>query len=61
MMAAAGFPQYIIAIYGGWTENSTSLRVYTKPSEEMLQMVSLHMSQMAHFIMDATARAKMRT
>lgn len=67
MMAAAGFPQYIIAIYGGWTENSTSLRVYTKPSEEMLQMVSLHMSQMAllntsqHFIMDATARAKMHT
>ncbi len=31
MMAAAGFPQYIIAIYGGWTENSTSLRIYTKP------------------------------
>ena len=65
MMAAAGFPEYIIAIYGGWSEGSTSLRIYTKPSEEMLQMVSMHMSAMAlvntsrHFIMDATARTKM--
>ena len=26
MMAAAGFPHYIIAIYGGWTVDSKALR-----------------------------------
>ena len=28
-MAAAGFPQYIIALYGGWSENSRTLKIYT--------------------------------
>ena len=43
MMAAAGHPQYLIAMYGGWTENSRSLRIYVKPSASMIQLVSKHM------------------
>jgi len=46
MMAAAGFPQYIIAMYGGWTKESTALRIYTKLPEEILGQVSLHMARM---------------
>ena len=64
MMAAAGFPQYMIAHYGGWTADSKSLKKYANPTEAMLLLVSKHMSDMArvnflqHFIMDATARRK---
>ena len=47
MMAAASFPQYLIAHYGGWTEGSRSLAIYTKPSEDMLQRVSSHMVALA--------------
>jgi hypothetical protein len=47
MMAAAGFPQYLVAIYGGWTEGSKSLRIYTKPSEAMARTVSQHMIRSA--------------
>jgi hypothetical protein len=47
MMAAAGFPQYLIAHYGGWTEGSKSLRIYAKPSKEMLERVSSTVVQMA--------------
>ena len=47
MMAAAGFPQYLIAHYGGWTEGSRSLAIYTKPSEDMLRRVSSHMVALA--------------
>jgi len=47
MMAAAGFPQYLIAHYGGWTEGSRSLAIYTKPSEDMRQRVSSHMVVLA--------------
>jgi hypothetical protein len=43
MMAAAGHPQYLIAMYGGWTENSKSLRIYVKPSMAMVQLVSKRM------------------
>ena len=64
MMAAAGFPQYLIAHYGGWTEDSKSLRIYTKPSIQMLRSVSSHMARMARagtsqqFINDACVRLK---
>jgi hypothetical protein len=64
MMAAAGFPQYLIAHYGGWTEGSKSLRTYTKPSIQMLMSVSSHMARMARagtsqqFINDACVRLK---
>jgi hypothetical protein len=30
MLAAAGLPQYIIAYFGGWTEDSESLKFYTQ-------------------------------
>ena len=33
MLAAAGFPQYIIAHYGGWSENSSALKIYARPSD----------------------------
>ena len=47
MLAAAGLPHYIIAIYGGWTQESKSLRIYTKPSDEMTRKVSRYMARMA--------------
>ena len=47
MMAAAGFPFYIIAIYGGWSQDSKTLRMYTKASEQMVELVSKHMATMA--------------
>ena len=46
MLAAAGLPQYIIAIYGGWSPDSKSLRRYTKPSDEMVERVSEHIATM---------------
>ena len=64
MLAAAGFPQYLIAHYGGWTETSTALKIYTRPSEEMAQRVSESMVALARsgtsstFAKDACARAR---
>lgn len=46
MMAAAGFPQYIIAMYGGWTNESKALRLYTRLPEDILNQVSAHMARM---------------
>lgn len=46
MLAAAGFPEYIIAMYGGWKEGSTSLRQYTRPSLLLVGSVSRHMFRM---------------
>jgi hypothetical protein len=48
MMAAAGFPQYIIAQYGGWTAESQSLKLYTKLPDLIIDTVSAHMSKMAN-------------
>ena len=47
MLAAAGLPHYIIAIYGGWTQESKSLRIYTHKSEKMIERVSRYMSRIA--------------
>lgn len=47
MLASAGLPHYIIAIYGGWSPESASLRIYTRPSHEMVDIVSQHMATMA--------------
>ena len=47
MLAAAGFPVYTIAMYGGWAPDSKSLRFYTKASEQMVGLVSAHMARMA--------------
>ena len=47
MLAAAGFPHYIIAIYGGWADGSQTLKRYTRPSDAMLELVSAHMARMS--------------
>lgn len=66
MMAAAGYPHYIIAIYGGWSADSKALRIYTRPSEAMTQLISAHMGKMAKvetsifFMNDAFVIAKAR-
>jgi hypothetical protein len=62
MMAAAGFPQYLIAQYGGWSEKSSSLKIYTKASAAMIHEVSKHMTEMSKlnvskmFLVDASIR-----
>ena len=47
MLAAAGFPHYVIAMYGGWSEDSKVLRLYTKASKQLVEVVSAHMATMA--------------
>ena len=47
-LAAGGFPEYIIAMYGGWKEGSTSLRRYTRPSADLVDSVSAHMHKMSN-------------
>ena len=44
-LAAAGFPQYVISTYGGWTENSRALHIYTRLSQCTNELVSKHMSR----------------
>jgi hypothetical protein len=44
-LAAAGFPEYIIAFYGGWAPGSTAMRRYIKPSNDVVRRVSQHMSR----------------
>ena len=44
MLAAAGLPQYIIAYFGGWSDNSKSLRIYTQVGSEAVDRVSKIMS-----------------
>ena len=46
MLAAGGYPEYIIAMYGGWAPGSTSLRRYTRPSLSVVGDVSRHMQAM---------------
>lgn len=64
MMAAAGFPQYLVAHYGGWAPDSKALKIYAKPTEEMSMMVSKHFAEMSrkepsrHFILDACAQGR---
>jgi hypothetical protein len=47
MLAAAGFPHYVIAMYGGWSPDSKALRLYTKASKQLVELVSAHMAKMA--------------
>ena len=46
-LAASGLPQYIIAAYGGWTEDSRAMRIYTRLSLPTNAMVSQRMAQAA--------------
>jgi integrase len=45
MLAAAGFPSYIIAYFGGWTEDSKTIRTYAQVGSQAVERVSLAMSQ----------------
>ena len=44
-LAAAGFPEYVIAFYGGWVQGSRAMRKYIKPTPAIIKRVSLHMTQ----------------
>jgi len=44
-LAAAGFPEYVIAFYGGWAPDSKAMRTYIKPSNEIVKRVSTHMTR----------------
>jgi integrase len=46
ILAAGGYPEYIIAMYGGWAEGSASLRRYTRPTMATVADVSRHMQAM---------------
>ena len=46
-MAGAGFPQYLIAHYGGWAEDSESLKRYARPSDASIALVSEFMAKAA--------------
>ena len=48
MLAAGGYPEYIIAMYGGWAEGSASLRRYTRPTMAVVGDVSRNMQAMQH-------------
>ena len=55
LMASAGFPEFIIAQYGGWVEGSESLKVYIRPTRETIDSVSRHMASGGN----ATAEAEL--
>lgn len=40
MLAAAGLPQYLIAWYGGWSSDSTTMRLYANLGQDAVNMVS---------------------
>lgn len=44
-LAAAGFPEYIIAFYGGWSPTSKAMRTYIKPTNDIIRRVSQQMSR----------------
>ena len=46
-LASAGYPEYIIAMYGGWKEGSSCLRQYVRPSDSIISAVSKHMHNMS--------------
>ena len=55
LMASAGFPEFIIAQYGGWVEGSESLKIYIRPTRETIDSVSRHMASGGN----ATAEAEL--
>ena len=46
MLAAGGYPEYIIAMYGGWAEGFSSPRRYTRPTMAVVGEVSRYMQAM---------------
>ena len=47
-LAAAGFPDYIIAYYGGWAPDSVAMRRYIRPTNDMVRTVSKQMARSQH-------------
>jgi hypothetical protein len=43
-LAAAGYPEYIIAFYGGWSEGSKAMKRYIRPSNSISKSVSHQMA-----------------
>ena len=43
-LAAAGYPEYIIAFYGGWAEGSKAMKRYIRPSNSISRTVSHQMA-----------------
>jgi integrase len=61
MLAAAGLPQYILAYYGGWVKSSESLRLYSGPGADSVELVFAHMSRMTDGdLADARVRDQVR-
>ena len=44
-LAAARFPEYVIAFYGGWSPTSKAMRTYIKPTNDVIRKVSLQMTR----------------
>jgi hypothetical protein len=64
MLAASGLPQYLICWYGGWKEDSATMRLYSTIGQEAVGMVSEVMSRqsgtgLADVLIKQTIRAKM--
>ena len=47
-LSQAGFPEYIIAFYGGWVAGSTAMRRYIVQSAQTRRVVSDHMAKTAY-------------
>jgi len=61
MLAAAGLPQYIIAWYGGWTVDSTVMRLYATLGSDAINLVTSTMcSQSGKNLSDLIVRQTIR-
>ena len=49
-LSQAGFPEYIIAFYGGWVNGSVAMRRYIVQSAQTRRVVSDHMAKTAYAI-----------
>jgi hypothetical protein len=47
-LSQAGFPEYIIASYGGWVNGSVAMRRYIVQSASTRRLVSSHMAKTAY-------------
>ena len=47
-LSQAGFPEYIIAFYGGWVNGSAAMRRYIDQSAQTRRVVSDHMAKTAY-------------
>lgn len=47
-LSQAGFPEYIVAFYGGWVNGSVAMRRYIGQTAQTRRMVSSHMAKTAY-------------